>query len=96
MLSKPVPQETESKDDDNNHPDGLARPSGKPIADASEKCTNHGNLILDATFTPADIHYPNDLSLLNEAHEKMEEIIDTLHAPLRGNIKKPKNIPPKG
>lgn len=39
---------------------------------------NSGKLIIDATCTPADIRYPTDLSLLNEAREKTERIIDTL------------------
>ncbi len=37
---------------------------------------NKGKLIVDATCTPADIAYPTDLSLLNEARETSEEIID--------------------
>lgn len=41
---------------------------------------NQGKLLMDATCTPADIRYPTDLSLLNEAREKTEKIIDTLHA----------------
>ena len=40
--------------------------------------------MLDATCAPADIAYPTDLGLLNEAREKLEHIIDVLHAPLRG------------
>jgi len=36
-------------------------------------------LILDATCTPADLRYPTDLGLLNEAREKLDEMIDTLH-----------------
>jgi len=36
---------------------------------------NKGKLILDATCAPADIRYPTDLSLLNEAREKLEAII---------------------
>lgn len=39
---------------------------------------------MDATCAPADIAYPTDLSLLNEAREKLERMIDTLHVPLRG------------
>lgn len=39
---------------------------------------NSGKLIIDATCTPADIRYPTDLSLLNEAREKTERIIDVL------------------
>jgi len=37
---------------------------------------NKGKLILDATCAPADIRFPTDLSLLNEARENMEEFID--------------------
>jgi IS5 family transposase len=43
-----------------------------------EPPSNSGKLIIDATCTPADIRYPTDLSLLNEAREKTERIIDTL------------------
>ena len=39
---------------------------------------------MDATVAPADIKYPTDVNLLNEAREKTEAIIDTLHEPLRG------------
>jgi len=39
-----------------------------------------GQLLLDATCVPADIKYPTDLNLLNEAREKTEEIIDHMHA----------------
>jgi len=37
-----------------------------------------GKLIIDSTCTPADIRYPTDLSILNEAREKSEKIIDLL------------------
>ncbi len=46
-------------------------------------------MLLDATCVPSDIRYSTDLSLLNEAREKLEAIIDTLHQPLRGEIRKP-------
>lgn len=44
---------------------------------------NKGKLILDATCAPADIRFPTDLGLLNDAREKTEQIIDKLyfHAP---------------
>jgi IS5 family transposase len=45
---------------------------------------NGGQLIVDATVAPADIKYPTDVNLLNEARKKTEAIIDTLHEPLRG------------
>ena len=39
---------------------------------------NSGKLVLDATCAPADIRYPSDLSLLNEARENTEQMIDEL------------------
>jgi hypothetical protein len=46
----------------------------------------NGKLLIDATCAPADITYPTDLKLLNEAREKTERIIDDLHAamPVKG------------
>ncbi|MCP4339829.1 MAG: transposase, partial [Desulfobulbaceae bacterium] len=43
--------------------------------------SNQGKLLVDATCTPADITFPTDVKLLNEAREKTEEIIDCMHAP---------------
>lgn len=48
--------------------------------DPPEPPENHGKLVLDATCAPADIRYPSDLSLLNEARENTEQIIDELFA----------------
>ena len=45
---------------------------------------------MDATCTPADIRYPTDLSLLNEAREKTEAIIDRLHAARSEKNEKPR------
>lgn len=51
---------------------------------------NQGKLILDATCAPADIHYPTDLSLLNEAREKLDNIIDIIHKTLGKPGKRPR------
>lgn len=51
---------------------------------------NKGKLLLDATCAPADIRYPTDLSLLNEAREKTEKTIDTLYNQELGLTKKPR------
>ena len=49
--------------------------------DSDDEPPSHsGKLLVDATCTPADIKYPTDLGLLNEAREKTERIIDDLHA----------------
>jgi hypothetical protein len=52
--------------------------------------SNKGKMIVDATCTPADIAYPTDVSLLNEAREKSEEIIDAMHEPFVGVRRKPR------
>ncbi len=51
--------------------------------------THQGKLILDATVVEQAIRYPTDLSLLNEAREFSEKIIDKLY-PHTGLIKKPR------
>lgn len=56
----------------------------------SEPPANHGQLIVDATCAPADIRFPTDVSLLNEAREKTDEIIDELHTPLVGKAPRPR------
>lgn len=40
---------------------------------------NQGQLIIDATCAPADIRYPTDLGLLNEARKDSEAILDGLY-----------------
>jgi len=52
--------------------------------------SHKGKMIVDATCTPADIAYPTDLSLLNEAREKSEEMIDAMHTPFVGIRQKPR------
>jgi IS5 family transposase len=51
---------------------------------------NQGKLLIDATCTPADITFPTDLKILNEARQTSEKIIDILHRPHRGELKKPR------
>lgn len=51
---------------------------------------NAGIMMVDASVAPADITYPTDLNLLNEAREKCEEIIDTLYEQVKGRIAKPR------
>jgi IS5 family transposase len=66
--------------------------SGDPDADAGNQLSlddlvkpadwpedkNWGTLTIDASCQPADITYPTDLKLLNEARESTERIIDNL------------------
>lgn len=51
---------------------------------------NQGTVLMDATCAPADVAYPTDLNLLNEAREKLESIIDTLHVPAVSKATKPR------
>ena len=61
----------DKKEDDNDHHNP---PSGK-----TEENENKGTLTIDATCTPVYIRYPQDVSLLNEAREKLEEMIFWFH-----------------
>ena len=54
------------KEDQDDHDDQNGGASGE----------NKGTLIMDATCCPADISYPQDFRLLNEAREKLEHIVD--------------------
>lgn len=69
-------KEAESKDEDDgsdNHPGAGG---------------NSGTMIVDATCAPSNIRYPQDVSLLNEARESAEKLLDVLHDPAEG--KKPR------
>ncbi len=55
-----------------------------------EPRANKGKLVMDATCVPADIRYPTDLSLLNEARDKTEKYIDILYEPLKSIMDKPR------
>jgi len=43
---------------------------------------------LDATCAPADISYPTDLELLNQARKHTEQIIDSLYEQIKGQLEK--------
>ncbi len=64
-----------------------------PGADDSQKGKDdpepphRGKLLLDATVAPADIKYPTDLDLLNEARVHSEGIIDLLWQPGKEKVK---------
>ena len=49
---------------------------------------NGGTMIVDAICAPSNIRYPQDVSLLNEARENAEKLLDILHDPADG--KKPR------
>lgn len=98
-ICRAAKEADKNKGDDDNKP---KPPSGgnKTIVEESnnpDKASsfeiypaNQGKLILDATCAPADIRYPTDLSLLNEAREKLDDIIDTVHKSLGKPGKRPR------
>lgn len=85
-------EKSDKDEDDGGNPGGTGG-NGEAqglVKKESKEYGNHGKLILDATCAPADIHYPTDLSLLNDAREKSEEIMDILHKSLDGKAEKPR------
>lgn len=60
-----------------------SKPTPEHADEKKEKPSENGNLgtmILDATCSPSNIRFPQDFSLLNEAREKLDGMIDKLHA----------------
>ena len=68
-------KQTGRSDDDDDAGSGSSCDEGE----ASGQPTHQGKLILDATVVEQAIRFPTDLSLLNEAREISEQIIDTLY-----------------
>lgn len=71
-VTKEKNTKSENNDDDRTPP---TSGGGTSESDNSSESDNQGTLILDATCAPANIRYPQDFSLLNEAREKLETII---------------------
>lgn len=55
-----------------------AKGEGKDNDDKPGDGGNSGTMIVDATCAPSNIRYPQDVSLLNEAREKAERLLDSL------------------
>jgi hypothetical protein len=69
----------ESANHDQEKNDDDSKPGSGSSSDDStdtDEPSNEGTLILDATCAPSNIRYPQDFSLLNEAREKLEKMID--------------------
>ena len=56
----------------------------KEKTDGDDDPGNGGTMIVDATCAPSNIKYPQDTSLLNEARESAEKIVDELYEPGEG------------
>lgn len=82
-------KQEDSKDKDGSGPSAdssAGSTAEKPVPEERNE-ENKGHLILDATVAPADIKYPTDLDLLNEARKKSEHLIDLLYVPEKGKVK---------
>jgi hypothetical protein len=100
-LNKNDTAPTKSKDDEppdqggsgvdgNNDESAMPANTENEIGHEATPSANKGKLIVDATCAPADIRYPTDLSLLNEARENTERIIDILRPPSHAQIREDK------
>ena len=83
-------QNDDNGDNGNNDPgsNGLDDENNENETAVAEE--NEGTLILDATCAPQNIRFPTDASLLNEAREKAEDVIDKLHEMGLSKGKKPR------
>ena len=83
-TAEQIVAEAEDHDEGHDHDDDPGEGSGGSDGEGGDSGTkeepNRGTLILDATCAPQAIRFPTDISLLNEARQNTEGIIDTLHA----------------
>ncbi len=69
----------EAADATDEHKPEKESKNAKAANTPSKDIENLGTDILDATCSPSNIRYPQDFSLLNEAREKLEAMIDSFH-----------------
>lgn len=62
------------KDDDHPKPPSSGKDTDENCP-PEEEAGNQGTLAIDATCAPTNIRYPQDISLLNEAREKLERMV---------------------
>jgi IS5 family transposase len=63
-------------------------PRTKKLEEAERPKENRGQLLIDATVSPADIKYPTYVDLLNQARKTTESIIAILDKSLKGKLEK--------
>jgi IS5 family transposase len=71
---KETHKETDNRQDPPTDAEGGSASPEEDTASGEEG--NAGTLILDSTCVPQNIRYPQDFSLINEAGEKLEQMID--------------------
>ena len=75
-INEMVISEAEKKDEKDDHNDNDSNNDNN-----SGNGGNSGTMIVDATCAPSNIRYSQDVSLLNEARENAEKLLDVLHSP---------------
>ena len=75
MIVRDAKERQKKEDNSNDNDDSDAHPGSSG---------NSGTMIVDATCAPSNIRYPQDVSLLNEARENAEKLLDALHDPADG------------
>ena len=83
-------RKSEDPPEDPPSSDGQSPGNEKEAEKEEVKGENEGTMILDATCAPQNIRFPTDMSLLNEAREKLEKLIDAAHTAGGTNGKKPR------
>jgi len=78
--------DAQDADDHGNNGGGSIGHTDQSIP-STQKPPNQGSLLIDATCAPADIRHPTDLSLLNEARELTEILIDAMHPQIKENYR---------
>lgn len=70
-------------DHDDNSDGGATANTVDQQVGATANQPNQASLLIDPTCVPLDIRHPTDLSLLNEARELTETLIDAMHLQVR-------------
>lgn len=60
--------------------------SSEKKSEGDAKIKNRGKLLIDATVAPADLKYPTDVELLNQARKTTEVILDILYKSQKGKL----------
>ena len=82
LNEKIVELKTKLESDKNKVSSSTQSNENEDLPNDSSSSQNKGRIIFDATACPQDIAYPTDLTLLSDAREKSEEIIDKIYTSL--------------
>jgi hypothetical protein len=84
LENKPAEVSSDNSETSCELPSDTDKPSEEKREEREEreKGENRGRILFDATACPQDIAYPTDLTLLSDAREVSERLIDQLYHPL--------------